>query len=110
MARVSLGRGQWFDPEKSVVIDEGVRWDGRNYISLVTGSQWDHETLYYTKGKTWVLRSWSQWQGSRDRYVILSEEQAVSWISDNELPDKQLVDLPEGVRLRIQSLLDGQEV
>jgi hypothetical protein len=82
--RARLSDGRHFDTSKATVWEEETRWDGRNHFSLATGSQWDHERLYRTKGGTYVVYSWSQWQGSADLYEIVSTEDAAAWLSRNE--------------------------
>lgn len=63
---------------------EGTQWDGHNRISLATGSQWDHETLYRSRrGRYYVERS-SQWQGSTDSAEWVSNEEAARWLLVNE--------------------------
>lgn len=68
--------------------EEQTEFDGSNMISLATGSQWDHETLYATGRGRYFVQWWSQWQGSRDRLTVLSKEQAADWLIRNryELP------------------------
>ena len=29
--------------------EEGKRWDGRNMISVATGTQWEHQMLYRSR-------------------------------------------------------------
>lgn len=90
MSRVALEGGRWFDPDKSRSWEEGRRWDGRNHISLATGSQWDHESLYMAEGGAWILRRWSQWQGSRETHEEIDARQAAEWLVRNgheELPE-----------------------
>jgi hypothetical protein len=82
MARINLGYGKWFDPKKSKCFSEDTRWDGQNHISVATGSQWNHEELYLTRSGTWILHSWSQWQGSRPSYEIINAETAKQWLID----------------------------
>lgn len=68
---------------------ESRSWDGHNHISDATGSQWEHEEILRTASGTWILHHWSQWQGSRDTYDVVSAEGAAAWIlrnSSNELP------------------------
>jgi predicted DNA binding CopG/RHH family protein len=77
----------WFDPASAEAFNEATRWDGNNHISLVTGSQWDHQTLYRTKGGRWVLHSWSQWQGSTPTHAFVTDDQAREWLLVNELDD-----------------------
>lgn len=89
MARVSVGSGMWFDPETSVRFDEATRFDGSNHISIATGTQWNHERLYRTRFGRYILHNWSQWQGSREHYEVVSSTRAHAWLVDNghESPD-----------------------
>ena len=86
MARTPLtdGSGRWFDREAAEAFDEGTRWNGNNHISLATGSQWDHEELYRTAGGKWILRHWSQWQGSGESYEEIGDHEAAKWLAVNE--------------------------
>lgn len=110
MDRMSLRDGKWFDRDKAVIIDEGTCWDGSNNISRATGSQWEHESLHYTRKGSWVLCWWSQWQGTKTTYSMLTDEQALAWIIDNQLSEDRLANLPEGVRLSLLEGMKGQEV
>lgn len=67
--------------------DEGRNWDGSNYISQATGSQWDHEALYLTAGGRWVKNWWSQWQGSTERWTFIDVGEAREWLLRNEYDD-----------------------
>lgn len=69
--------------------NEQTYWDGNNHISYATESQWEHETLHKTlKGRYFVLW-WSQRQGSTDKIIPLTKEEAASWLARNqkEMPD-----------------------
>ena len=68
----------WFDLELA------TSWDGNNNISLATGSQWDHERLYRTKGGRWVLNWWSQWEGRKETYRFIDPDTAQAWLIENE--------------------------
>ena len=78
------GGAAWFDIDAADRIDEKTNWDGRNHISLATGSQWEHEVLWRTKSKKWVLNSYSQRQGSIETWEQISDERAASWLIANE--------------------------
>lgn len=68
--------------------DEDTRWNGNNHISVATGSQWNHETLYRSrKGRYYVVHD-SQWQGSTPSAEFISDTEAAAWILANggELP------------------------
>ena len=74
----------WFKLNAATRYEEGTRWDGSNHISLATGSQWDHEALYKTKGGQWVKNWWSQYQGTCERWNYITEEDAKTWMIQNE--------------------------
>ena len=106
---------QWFDTAKAAKIQEGTTWDGRNRISLATGSQWDHEALYYTKSGRWVLNSWSQWAGSIESYEEVSEDFACDWLIKNgmlDVADWNIGDvpLPDSVIDWLEGAMEGREI
>lgn len=83
----------WFDPAAASRYDEGTRWDGSNHVSLVTGSQWDHQTLYRTKGGRWVLNCWSQRQGHAQTYQFVDDQRARDWMIRCEYPSEQIAEI-----------------
>lgn len=97
--------GRWFDEDEAIKFDEDTRWDGQNRISVATGSQWEHERLFYTSSGVWVLRRWSQWQGSTESYEELTQDAATRWLSRNRCHDDAGFEaLPEEVR---RAVADG---
>ena len=75
----------WFCRDSATRWAEGSRWDGQNWIGLGTGSQWEHEALYRTKGGRWIEASWSDWQGSGGTsYIEIGESAATDWLVANE--------------------------
>lgn len=97
-AKYKLESGAVVDTAKAAVtIEEGTRWDGRNHISLATGSQWDHETLYRSSKGRWYIESFSNWQGSTPYARELTAAEASEWITLNDKdPEKfGLVDTAE---------------
>lgn len=76
MKRINVSDGTWFNEETATEYPENTYWNGNNHISLATGSQWDHELLYCTKGGAWVLHRWSQWQGSGASYERIGAPKA----------------------------------
>lgn len=80
--RTQLEDGRWFDLEAvRGKWSESTTFDGRNNVSDATGSQWDHETLYLTSKKTWVLNHWSQWEGSVESYAEITADEASRWLT-----------------------------
>lgn len=84
MSRISLSDGRWFEAKDAELFEEATWWDGSNYISKETGSQWEHEELYRTRGGAWVRRWWSQWQGVGETYEVLDDGAACQWLIRNE--------------------------
>src|SRR5262245_3625571 len=80
MKRQPMSDGTWFDRDTATCYEEAQEFDGRNMISLATGSQWAHEELYRTKAGAWVLHHWSQWQGSVPRWKYIEEPEAQQWL------------------------------
>jgi hypothetical protein len=89
MRRQPVNNGTWFDLNAAQEFDEKTHWNGQNHISDATGSQWEHETLYRTKSKCWVLYSHSDWQGSEDEWEQIDDSDAATWLVANghEHPD-----------------------
>jgi hypothetical protein len=84
MDRVVLDDGRWFDAQKARKFQEGKRFDGRNMISLATGSQWEHELLFRTAGGVWVLNRYSAYQGTSESWTEVSAGEAARWLVRNE--------------------------
>ena len=91
MARYRMDGGTVVDTDNSTQHwNEATRWNGNNHISVATGSQWDHETLYRSrKGRYYVEHS-SQWQGSLDSAEWVSNAEAARWLlaNEHEIPDE----------------------
>lgn len=64
---------------------EAEYFNGSNHVSRATDSEWDHEALYVERGQTGVcvLHSWSQRQGTPDRYREISQTDAATWLAAN---------------------------
>lgn len=89
MKRQMLANGGWFDVDAATEWSEDQYHDGHNNISVNTGSQWAHESLYRTAKGKYVLCEWSDWQGSVATYTAIPDEQAALWLIKNkeEVPD-----------------------
>ena len=75
--------------------EEGTRFNGHNRISLATGSQWDHETLYRSrKGRYYKVHE-SQWQGSVSWAEWMDKREVVRWLLKNEFDDD---DIPTDIK------------
>ena len=92
MKRIALtdGSGKLFDSEKAECFKEEAYHDGKNWISKATGSQWDHEAIFITKGGIFILNHWSQYQGSKETYEAISKEQAAAWFAKQEFSDEDI--------------------
>jgi len=65
-------------------------WDGNNWISVHTGSQWAHEMLHLSrKGRYWLERTSQYSEGAHDRAEWISPQEATRWLllNDSTLPD-----------------------
>lgn len=83
MNRQKIDDGGWFNLDSAKVWKEDTHWNGNNHISNATGSQWDHEALYKTSKGKFVLNHWSQWQGSKEAWAIISPSEAAEWLVQN---------------------------
>ena len=113
MNRITLTDSpNWFDADAAVGFDEATRWDGNNHISVATGSQWDHERLYWTASGNWVLNYWSQWEGRLESYSEVDEARAIEWLIRNQYAEKftELDELPEAVRERVEAGYEAAEL
>jgi len=82
---INLPDGTWFDMDAAEEFKEDTYWNGNNHSSVATGSQWEHERLYKTKTGKYVLRYWSQWQGSGPgTYTVLDAATAAKWLLKHE--------------------------
>lgn len=110
MTRIALtdGSNAWFDADKAIEFAEATWWDGSNHISVITGSQWEHETLFYTRSGNWVLRFASCYQGTPTTYTQVSEQDAVDWLITNDHHD--INNLPTQIQVRVSEAVANAEV
>ena len=103
MKRIALtdGSGMWFDSEKADCYNEETFHDGRNFISKATGSQWEHEAIYVTKSGKFILNNWSNYQGSRESYELISKTQAARWFTKQSFQDDEI---PEVFQKEVNNL------
>lgn len=85
MTRYRMDDGTVVDTENATKSwKENTRWDGRNHISVATGSQWEHQQLHRSRKGRYYLERWSQWEGSTPRAEWISKHTAASWLLANE--------------------------
>lgn len=70
----------WFDLDTAERFDEDTEWNGNNHISVNTGSQWNHETLYRTAGGRWVMYRSSNYQGTLPTFEFVDDDAAKRWL------------------------------
>lgn len=103
MNRYRMSDGTIVDTDNaSASWQERTQFDGSNHISLATGSQWNHQTLYRSRRGRYYVEHTSQWQeGSTSSAEWVSNEEACRWLlvneynpKDKEFPDelKELVE------------------
>lgn len=83
MKRQPIDNGTWFDLDTAKEFAEDTWWNGSNHISCATNCQWEHERLYRTRNKRWVLNHWSQMQGSAETWVEINDKEAAEWLVKN---------------------------
>lgn len=106
---LSDGSGNWFETDTATYWEEATWWNGNNHISHATGSQWEHERLYFTAHGGFVLNCWSQWQGTPESYEQIDASEAARWLVKNSRAD-DLDELPESVRAEVEKIVEGSEV
>lgn len=74
----------WFNTDAATKYDEDTNWDGNNHVSVNPVGKYGHQAIYRTKGGRWVLNTWSQWQGSEDKYEFVSDATAKDWLIRND--------------------------
>jgi hypothetical protein len=81
MSKYKTEDGTIVDTDKaSQSWNEETDWNGNNYISRATGSQWLHETLYRSSKGRYYIEHESQWQGSLPSAEFISNEEACKWL------------------------------
>jgi len=80
---------------------EDTRWDGSNYISVPTGSQFESQQLYRSMKGRYYLVHRSQWQGSCDLVEWLSDYAATAWLLEN---DYETSEIPEELAAELQQV------
>lgn len=78
--RVHVG---WFDGDRATLFAEARDFDGKNHISVNTGSQFSHEALWRTAQGRWVLEQFSDYQGTLAHYEFVGGEAARLWLIRN---------------------------
>lgn len=68
---------------------EATRWNGNNHISVASGSEFEHQTLYKSRKGRYYIEYTSQWQGATPSVEWVSNEEATRWLlaNDHELPE-----------------------
>lgn len=90
MTRYKMEDGTVVDTDNaSESWQEKTRWDGRNHISVATGSQWHHETLYRSRKGRYYIEHTSNYQGDSPHVDWIGKRAAAAWIlaNDGDLPD-----------------------
>lgn len=99
MAKFKMDDGTVLNTDKATQEwTEDTRWNGNNHISVNTGSQWEHQTLFKSaKGRYYLVHS-SAYQGSLSHAELISNEEAAGWLLTNR------EDLPEDLKQYQESI------
>ncbi len=90
MARYRMDDGTVVDTDKAISTwEEATRFDGRNLISVATGSQWEHQTLYKSRKGRYYIEHDSAYRQGRSHVEWVSPEEAARWLllMGGELPE-----------------------
>lgn len=99
MSRYRMEDGSVIDTSLArATYEEDTYWDGHNHCSVVTRSQWAHQTLYCSRKGRYYVEHTSQFQGSTPHVEWVAREEAARWLLANnyELPE-DLADLENQV-------------
>lgn len=84
MSRYKMDDGTVVNTEKTINSwHEDERWDGSNWISKATGSQWHHERLHKSQKGRYYLESWSNWQDATEHAEWVDKHTAAAWLIAN---------------------------
>ena len=89
MSTYRMDDGTVVDTDKaSAQWDEAANWNGNNWISVNTGSQWSHECLYRSRKGRYYIKYQSAWQGSTPHAEWVTDVEAARWLllNEKELP------------------------
>lgn len=101
MATYRMDGGTIVDTDKaSATWKEYAPHDGRNFISINTGSQWEHEQLYRSRKGRYYLERWSDWQGTRASAEWISNAEAARWLILNHR------DVPEDLQEHVEEVTE----
>jgi hypothetical protein len=85
MSRYQMSDGTVVDTKNATASwGESTRWDGHNHISVATGSQWEHQTLYRSRKGRYYVEHTSRRDGSTPGAEWVSLEEACRWLLANE--------------------------
>jgi len=90
MSRYKMEDGTVIDTKNaSAEWDDKSEFDGRNMISIATGSQWRDATLYRSRKGRYYVEHRSRVQGEHDHAEWVSPQEAARWLlaQSIELPD-----------------------
>jgi hypothetical protein len=90
MARYKMDSGAVVNTDKATEHwAEATRWDGRNHVSVATGSQWRHETLYRSLRGNYYVETTSQNLSEAPGARFVTPQEAASWLLQmgHELPE-----------------------
>ena len=96
----------WFDENTAEVYNEDTYFDGRNMISRATGDEFVHEALHRTASGKNLLHHWSDWQGTRDWWKVLDDDDAAEWLAKNKYEYAENDDLDRA----LQELVGDKEL
>lgn len=91
MARYKMDDGVVVETDNSLnAWNEEREWDGKNRISVNTGSQWEHETLYKSRKGRYYIEYSSDWQGKLSSAEWIAPKVACVWLLANDYSPSEI--------------------
>ncbi len=89
--RIEMEDGTFVNTDNATKrFSEATGWDGKNTVSLATGNQWVHQTLFLSKKGRWYIGIDSQWQGSKSHAEYVEPVDAARWLLKNNYSAKDI--------------------
>lgn len=82
---------------------EGSRWNGHNYISLATGSQWEHQRLYKSNKGRYYIEYTSDFSNMASRAEWIDPTRACAWLLAND-HDPTSDEFPADLKILIETI------
>ena len=104
--------GEWFNIDSAIQFMQATYWNGNNQVSRATGSQFEDENLFLTKGKRWILIHDTVYAGREAVVQMITPQEAAEWLIVNEYSEEssEFEDMPSDTQKAIAKHFADLEV